>query len=396
MDSARRDLFLLLLLAGSLAAACRNSHNDGTTGIKLVPSSFGANGCTGPNQTFTPGQTRTPLALTTLVIGPYSQVTAAGNSDTLYVSGANATVVAIDVSGAAPVEAEILAAGQVAALLSGVGIGAAPELSGLCVVDADSLLAIEHASNTILHLDRTGASAPEFYAGLPSTLGGFADGTSLAVPNLGQARFDFQAPCQLISSDPLVPLVFVADIGNHAIRRIASGFVDTIGGSGTPFFADGDLQTSGFDSPSGLSVTCSGTLLVSETGAGGGGGHRLRQILLGQQTFFGQEGDVVTRAGNGSNATIQGDNESASLAAPRSPLSTAQGETYWIDANTGILRRMQGADDSCDCPLWTDCASAVSAGGDFTPGGVLSLTQTPSGLLFVLDADAGQLWRITP
>jgi len=379
-----------------MIAACRNSDSDGTSGIKLVPSAYGANGCSGPNQSFTPGQLRTPVALSTLLIGPWSQLTAAGNSETLYASGANATVVQIDVSGPVPVELEILAAGAVATLLNGAGIAAPPELSGLCVLDADSLLAIEHSSNTVIHIDRTGAAAPEFYAGLPSAQGGFADGTSLAIPNLGQARFDFQAPCQLISSDPLVPLVFVADIGNHAIRRIASGFVDTIGGSGTPFFADGDLPTSGFDSPTGLSVTCSGTLLVSESGAGGVGGHRLRQILLGQQTFFGQEGEVLTRAGNGTNATVQGDNEAASLAAPRSPLSTAGGETYWIDATTGILRRMSGVEDSCDCPLWSDCATAVSSGGDFTPGGVLSLTQTPSGVLYVLDADAGQLWRVTP
>jgi hypothetical protein len=236
----------------------------------------------------------------------------------------------------------------------------------------------------------------QYYAGLPSTSGGFADGSTEAIPGLGQARFDFQAPCQLITTDPLVPMVFVADDGNHAIRRISSGFVQTIAGTGAPFYADGSLQDAGFDTPSGLSVTCSGTLLVSETGAAGTGGHRMRQILLGQQNFFGQEGNVVTRAGDGSDATVQGDNESASLAAPSSPLSTSAGDTYWIDQSTGILRRMRGANDSCDCPLWSDCATAVGAGGDFTPGGVLSLTQTSGGVLYVLDADAGMLWRVTP
>ncbi|HTF91231.1 MAG TPA: hypothetical protein VK843_22655 [Planctomycetota bacterium] len=385
-----------ILVAAAALGACRNSDDNGVAGIKLVPSSFAANGCSGPDHVFTVGQTPAAGALTVLQIGPFSQLTAAGDSETLFATGDNATVVAIDVTAPIPVETEILAAGAVAALLLTQGIATAPVLSGISVLDSDSLLVVEHTSNTILKVDRHAVAAPEFFAGAPDEQGGFANGTALAVPNNPQARFHFRGPTQIAVSDPLVPFVFVADNGNHAVRRIASGFVITVAGGGAPFFDDGDIAGAGFDSPSGLSVTCSGTLLVSETGAAGVAGNRLRQLMLGPLSFFGQQGQVLTRAGNGVDATIQGDGELASLAAPVSPLTTAMGDTYWIDSTTGILRRMRGATDTCDCPLWTDCAFAVTAGGDFSPGGVVSLTQTPLGVMFVLDATAGQLLKVTP
>ena len=394
MNAFDRSLSGFFLVAAALSA-CRNATSP-VSGVKLVPNALAANGCSGPDQVFAPPQTPSAVALTLLSIGPLSQLTAAGNSETLFATGANATLVAIDVSAALPVESDLLAAGAVAALLVSEGINSAPELSGVTVLDSDSLLVIENTSNSILRVDRHAVLPPVLFAGSPDEAGGFADGSSLAIPGAGQARFHFSGPSQLVTSDPLLPLVFVADTGNHAIRRIGSGAVQTLAGSGAAFFADGDLQSAGFDSPRGLSVTCSGSLLVTETGEAGGAGRRLRQIVLGPQSFSGQQGEVLTRAGNGADATIQGDGELASLAAPVSVLSTSVGDTYWIDSTTGILRRMRGTADTCDCPLWLDCASAVTAGGDFTPAGTLSLTQTPSGVLFVLDSTAGQLLRVSP
>jgi hypothetical protein len=395
--AVRRALSVLspTLLLGLVLPACRDSKG-GPQGVRLVPSSLGANGCSGPDQTFAPPQTPTAVPLATLVPGPFSQLAAAGDSETLFATGAGATLVQIDVSGALPVETELLSAGEVDQLLAGAGIAAAAELSGLCVLDAGTLLAVEHASNTILAVDRSGVGAPAFFAGMPSSVGGFADGLALGVPGAGQARFHFDGPTALLATDASVGFVLVADTGNHAVRRIGQGFVGTLAGSGAPFFADGDLSGAGFDSPVGLTLTCSGTLLVSESGAAGVGGHRLRQIVLGPATFFGQAGTVITRAGNGTDATLQGDGVAASLSGPVAVLSTADQDTYWIDSESGILRRMRGAADASDCPLWSDCATAVTAGGDFTPGGVLSLAQTPAGVLYVLDADAGTLLRVTP
>jgi hypothetical protein len=376
-----------------LLAGCRDAKQT-TASSALVPSDLAAGGCTGPDQSFTPGQGTSLVPLAT-ALDDWSQVTAAGDAETLYLTAGGA-VVEVDVSGVAPVETELASAAAVSALLAGAGIATPPRLSGLAVLDASALLVVDHTSNTILAVDRSGSGAVVFYAGEPDESGGFADGAAQAVPGFSPARFAFAEPGGLLAIDPVDGRVFVADTGNHALRVIQQGFVSTLAGSGSAFFADGDLQAAGFDTPVGLTVTCSGTLLVTETGAAGKGGHRLRRVVLGPSSFFGQQGTVVTVAGDGTAATLEGNGPLAQLAAPRSPLSTSQEDTYWIDAQTGILRRMRGALDSVDCPLWDDCAAAVTGGGDLTPGVLHSLTQTPGGVLFVLDAGAGELRRVTP
>jgi hypothetical protein len=384
----------------SALVACRNSDANVSSGVeivKLVPSALAANGCSGPDQVFTPPQPVVPVGgLSMGLIGPMSQVAAAGDSETLFVSADNARVVAIDVSAMTPVEIELVAPLEVANLLGTVGITTPPVLSGLCVLDAATLLVAELTSNTILAVDRLGTNPVAFFAGFPDEAPGFADGP--AAPGPGGARFGFDRPAQLLATAQPVPIVFVADPGNHAIRRVEGGLVTTVAGTGSPFFGDGDLvmEPVGFDTPTGLTVTCGGVLLVSETGASAAGGQRLRQLSLGPFSFLGQQGNVITRAGDGTGATLQGQGELASLAAPVSPLATSGQDVYWIDSTTGILRRMSDPADTVDCPLWSDCATAVSGGGNFTPMGVHSLTQTPAGLLFVLDAAAGMLFRITP
>jgi hypothetical protein len=118
--------------------------------------------------------------------------------------------------------------------------------------------------------------------------------------------------------------------------------------------------------------------------------------VLGASSFFGQQGTVFTLVGDGTPATLGGNGTLAQVAAPRSPLATSEEDTYWVDSASGVLRRLRGAQDAVDCPLWDDCDAAVAGGGDFTPGGLHSLTQTPAGVLYVLDADVGELRRVTP
>jgi sugar lactone lactonase YvrE len=61
--------------------------------------------------------------------------------------------------------------------------------------------------------------------------------------------------------------VFVADTYNDRIRRIApDGTVTTIAGTGKPGDADGAALTAGFDTPSGIAVAPNGTLYIADTG----------------------------------------------------------------------------------------------------------------------------------
>jgi hypothetical protein len=73
---------------------------------------------------------------------------------------------------------------------------------------------------------------------------------------------------------------------------------------------------------------------------------------------------------------------------------TSLGEIYWVDSGTGVLRR-RSVDRTADCPLDVDCDAAV-LNPSFPPGHAFSLTETPSGVLYVLDATAGVLYRVTP
>jgi len=105
---------------------------------------------------------------------------------------------------------------------------------------------------------------------------------------------------------------------------------------------------------------------------------------------------VETLVGDGTPASVQGTGELASVAGPMSPVTTADGEMYWIDGDTGILRRRLPADESIDCPLWIDCASVVPGSERFTPMGLTTLVASDGGMLYALDAMAGALVRITP
>lgn len=368
---------------------CRDSSATGSAGgvVALVPSLDGTDGCNGASQAFAAGQAFTPLVLSTWTPWAMSQVAGSRTTDELFVTGAGATLVAIDVSGA-PVETELVSAGTVDALVDPGALGPPAELSGLCVLDADNLLVMEHSHNVVLLVSRSVPNSVSLFAGIPLAIPGLADGPA------SLSRFNFAQAAQLVATGD--GRVLIADSGNHAIRQIQDGFVTTLAGTGAPFFADGDLSASLFDTPSGLSVDCAGRLLITELGSLGAGGQRLRELELGQASFFGQLGTVSTLAGDGTALTVEGTGGLASLAAPMGLVTSNGGEAYFVDTALGILRRFDPLTGNVDCPLWADCNAAVTGSGRFTDGGVVSLVSTDAGVLYACDASAGTLVRVTP
>ena len=390
-----RIVLATLLLAA--LAACRNSSST-DLGLNVVPNGSGANGCSGPDQVFTLPQVPVPVALAALSIGPDSQITAAATGEILFATADDASVVMIDVSVDPPVETIVVTGDAIGDLLEGAGVTTPPALSGIAVLDADRLIVVEHTSNTLVTIGRAPPNTVAFYAGLPSETPGFADG-------LGQgpepvARFSFESATQVCPTGDVPPKVFVADVGNHAVRvvqeeeaepGVSVSVVTTVAGAGTAASSpDGDLSATFFDTPTGLSATCAGTLVVSELG-----GNRMRELDIGQPFFFGGYlGTSSTRVGNGTADTVAGEGDLARVNGPVSPLVTADGETYWIDSGSGVLRR-QSSDGMSDCPLAIDCDAAELA-PEFPAGHDFSLTETASGILYVLDATDGILYRVTP
>ncbi|MDF1799951.1 MAG: hypothetical protein P1V81_12305 [Planctomycetota bacterium] len=379
-----------LVVLPLLATGCRDSESTGQgPGQALVPSLSGTDGCNGAAQAFSAGQVLTNVPLGTWVGDNFSQMAGARGGELLYLSGAAATIVEVDLTGGGvPLETVLVNPGVVQAVVDPLASGPAPILSGLTVLDSDTLAVMEHSFNVILLVSRSVPDTVTLLAGLPNTVPGLADGPA------GMARFSFGTPSQLVATGS--GQLFVADSANHVIRRVRDDIVSTLAGSGAPFFADGELATSLFDTPSGVSVTCSGNLLVTELGLGAAGGHRVREIQIGAESFFGQLGTVSTVAGDGTIGTTDGLGGLALVDSPMGIVTSATGEAYWVDGGSGVLRRWMPGTDAVDCPLWTDCAAAVAGLGNFTQGGVVSLVSSDGGILYALDASAGQLLRVTP
>ncbi len=389
-DSSLRKVLAGVIVVG-VFASCRDAAPLSFIGFGITPGSAGANGCSAQDPSFATGPVTAPLSV--LAPEATSQITAVQGAQVLYATGSGATIIEIDVSTpGSPTETTLVSAGTVATLLATGGVFDPPQLSGIAVLSATQLVVVENTSNTLLVVERATADSVAFYAGEPNTLGGFADGLATGTSGLG--RFSFLGPVQVVPSGTSGD-VLVADPGNHALRVVSTGSIQTIAGRGFAGLQNGSLDEATFDTPSGLTITCSNVLLVTELG-NAGFGHRLRAVgFVNTSTTTPQiNGEVRLVTGDGTSATTGDSALFGRVARPVSPMASTDGSVFWIDSDTGILRRL--ANEQTSCPLWVDCATAVAGSPEFTAGGNHSLTQTDDGALWVLDIDATTLYRIAP
>ncbi|NII25933.1 hypothetical protein HB364_12630 [Pseudoflavitalea sp. X16] len=115
--------------------------------------------------------------------------------------------------------------------------------------------------------------------------------------------------------------VYVADNGNHRIRKISpSGNVTTLAGTGTAGFADGAGTAAQFNTPNGLAMDAQGYLYVAD-----GNNHRIRRIS--------PDGTVITWAGSGENSFADGSGSEAKFSTPRGIAIDAAGILYVTAGN---------------------------------------------------------------
>jgi len=123
--------------------------------------------------------------------------------------------------------------------------------------------------------------------------------------------------------------VYVADTGNHCIRKISAGAVETLAGTGVSgFTADGLNATAQFASPRGIAVDASGSkVLVADTG-----NHRIRLIF---------SGNVFALSGDGTAGFVDGEGAVARYSSPTGIALDDNGVGYVSDQGNHRIRRVE-------------------------------------------------------
>ncbi len=135
------------------------------------------------------------------------------------------------------------------------GVGTAAEFkqpSGVAIDRNGNLYVADTGNSRICTITPSGAVTT--IAG--GAMAGFADGAA--------AQALFKQPQGVAVADD--GTIYIADTGNNRIRKIATGIVSTVAGTGHGGFVDGGLLQAEFNGPSGVTIDDAGNLLVADAG----------------------------------------------------------------------------------------------------------------------------------
>ena len=184
--------------------------------------------------------------------------------------------------------------------------------------------------------------------------------------------------------------IFVADAGNHRVRRIdgATNRVSTLAGTGASSFSGdgGPAELAEFNNPRYLAFDRAGSLYVSDTA-----NHRVRRIA--------RNGIVTTVAGNGSPG-FSGDGgaaTAASLGSPQGLAVDAAGHLVVLTVNR--VRRVDGATGIISTIGGNGVAAFAGDGGLATNAsfdGLTGVALDTDGAIYVADARNFRVRKLTP
>lgn len=226
-------------------------------------------------------------------------------------------------------------------------------------------------------------------AGLVSTFAGNA-GIAGSTNGLGLAAL-FSSPkgiaVQVNPGNPAVNgTIYVADTGNHVIRKITpSGAVMTLAGlTGQSGSTDGSRDIARFSSPEGLTVTPEGIVYVADTG-----NHTIRQILANGtvSTYAGLAGQIGSTNATGTNARFN---------SPRGVTHDSSNNLYIADTGNHTVRKID------NIRVVTTIAGTAGQVGSTDASGAnarfsspRSLARDTAGNLFIADQGNHTIRRIS-
>ncbi|MGX4640513.1 gluconolaconase [Massilia sp. SYSU DXS3249] len=172
--------------------------------------------------------------------------------------------------------------------------------------------------------------------------------------------------------------LYVADTGNHAIRKIApDGSVATLAGDGQPGHADGQGRAARFHAPVGIAVDQRGNVYVADTY-----NDRIRRIT--------PDGSVTTLAGSGQPGNADGPALMAAFDTPSAIAVDRQGTLFVADTGNNAIRQI--------APDGT--VSTVAAPVEGEPDPVLrrpaGLAVTNDGYLYIASGAGGRILQLSP
>ena len=177
-------------------------------------------------------------------------------------------------------------------------------------------------------------------------------------------------------------IVYVADSGNNLIRRIdASGTVTTLAGSGVPGSANGQGTAASFSFPAGIALDASGNLYVADAG-----NNLIRKIDT--------SGNVTTLAGAGVAGAANGVGTAASFNSARGVAVDAGGTVYVADTSNNLIRKI---DPSGNVTTLAGAGAQGAANGQGTAAsfnGPYGLTVDANGNVYVADTDNNLIRKI--
>jgi DNA-binding beta-propeller fold protein YncE len=127
-------------------------------------------------------------------------------------------------------------------------------------------------------------------------------------------------------------VVYIADTGNHRIRRVAGGKITTVAGAGSPGFGGdgGPALAAALNLPTGVAVDGAGSLYIADSG-----NHRIRRVAGGViDTVVGT--GAVGPGGDGGPAM------DAALLLPAGVWLDALGRLYVADSKGARVRKVEG------------------------------------------------------